>query len=128
MTQRNAYREGLERGRVIASWSDVPRVGEKIPRDIDWVGYDVVDAENFLDVWTMYCAEAEGADRQYSPFECTASAFNAEPNAEALWEAFDAGIERGIEREIWRRIDRAVKGSTRKIRLGRFIAMYGSTE
>jgi hypothetical protein len=104
MRKREAYELGLDRGRNVASWVDMPELGTKIPRNIDWVGYDVVTGENLADVMELYAFASEENGRQYSPFEETASEFNRARNSESLWEAFDRGITDGIRQDITKRL------------------------
>lgn len=104
MNKREAYRIGLNRGHCTASWVDIPEIGEKIPRYIDYVGYSVVDADNIADVMEMYASANEASDRDFSPFEFTAHAINESLNSEGLWEEFDRGVANGIRREIKRRL------------------------
>ena len=104
MRKREAYEMGLDRGRNVASWVDMPELGTKIPRNIDWVGYDVVTEDNMADVMELYAFAGESNDREYSPFEFTASEFNHARNSESLWESFDRGITDGIRKEISKRL------------------------
>jgi hypothetical protein len=98
MTKREIYNAGKERGYNIASWQDIPTIGDSIPRHIDWVGYKVVDADNLRDVWEMYCGEAESMNREYSPFEFTAHDLNEKQEKVDydVWQEFERGIARGI--------------------------------
>ena len=104
MRKSEAYQDGLNRGRNAASWVDMPELGTKIPRDIDWVGCDVVTEENMADVMELYAFASESNDRDFSPFEFTAHEFNQARNSESLWEAFDRGIVDGIRKEIAKRM------------------------
>jgi hypothetical protein len=99
MKKSEAYEMGFERGESVASWIDIPELGTEI-KHIDYVGYETVTEENFLDVMEMFAFEAESNGREYSPFEFTASEFNKARNSESLWEAFDNGIADGIRKEM----------------------------
>jgi hypothetical protein len=95
---------GFERGWNVASWCDLPEIGQEIPRHVDWVGYREVTAENLRDVWEMYCHESESNDRQFSPFEMTAHDLNelADSKPYDPWEIFEDGIRAGIS-AYWRK-------------------------
>ena len=103
-TTKDAYERGFERGFNCASWQDLPEIGWKIPRHIDYVGYSVVDEENQGDVWEMMCFESESGARDFSPFEFTAHDLNeiADSKPYDVWEVFDNGITAGI-RSYWRK-------------------------
>lgn len=98
MTKREIYQAGYTRGWSVASWQNMPSIGDEIPKDIDWVGYGTVDRENQIDVWTMYCSEAESRDRDFSPFEFTAHDLNeiADSKPYDVWELYDNAIQAGI--------------------------------
>ena len=99
MTTKQEIRNmGFDRGRNIASWVDLPEIGQVIPKDIDWVGYCDVSKENQYDVWVMYCNESESLDRQNSPFEFTAHDLNeiADSKPYDPWDVFESGIAAGI--------------------------------
>ena len=104
MKKSEAYEMGKERGINVASWVDMPEIGSIVPKDIDWIGHDTVTEENLADVMEMYASVSESNDREYSPFEITASEFNKARNSESLWEAFDNGISEGIRENISKRI------------------------
>lgn len=94
---REAYLEGYDRGRGIASWIDQPDLGSKIDKSVDWVGYgDVVTSENQQDYHATLAFAAESNDRQFSPFEHQANEINSDEDANDLWAAFDDGIAAGI--------------------------------
>lgn len=97
-TTKDAYERGFERGFNCASWQDVPEVGETIHTDSD--GKVTIDEDNQWDVVQALASESEANNRDFSPFEFTASAFNKARNSEARWEAFDAGISDGISANI----------------------------
>lgn len=97
-TVRDAYEAGFERGYNCASWVDVPELGAKLFTDSD--GRVTVSADNVADIMQSLASEAESNDREYSPFEVTAYAFNAARNSEARWEAFDTGITDGINANL----------------------------
>jgi len=105
-TTRDAYERGYHRGAMIASWIDLPEVGQKVCDDY---GFSKVTEENQWDIVQSCAFEAENEDRQYSPFEFTASEFNKARNSEARWDAFDAGIADGIQANI----DQRIKAYTR---------------
>lgn len=105
MTTKQAIRSrGYQRGWNVASWCDLPEIGMEIPKHIDWVGYDTVDADNRRDVWEMYYNESESNDRQFSPFEFTAHELNelAETKPYDPWQIFEDGLRAGIA-AYWRK-------------------------
>jgi hypothetical protein len=97
-TAKDAYERGFERGYNCASWQDLPEIGHTLWLESE--GRITVDEDNQWDVVQSLAFEAESNDRQYSPFEFTASEFNKARNSEARWEAFDAGISAGIQANI----------------------------
>ena len=105
MTTRRQIRDlGYTRGWNVASWCDLPEIGSHIPKHVDWVGYDTVDADNLRDVWEMLCSESESNDRQFSPFEFTAYELNElqETKPYDPWEVFEDGLRAGIA-AYWRK-------------------------
>jgi hypothetical protein len=97
-TKQDIRNEGFRRGQNVASWTDMPEIGTKLPRDVDWVGIGVVIEANQYEAWEMLCGEAESNDRQFSPFEQTARDLNemAESKPYDVWEVYEAGIQAGI--------------------------------
>jgi len=100
---RECYSAGYDRGWGIASWCDLPEIGNKIDRSIDWVGLgDTVTIDNQLDVWELLCGESESHSRCYSPWEHEAFAINSrdieygEGESMEGWNAYDNGIAAGI--------------------------------
>lgn len=96
MTQRDAYNLGKQEGECIASWQELPEPGQSIPKELDWFGYDKVNRHNALEVFLLYCSEAEENARQYSPFEFTAKEFNDSRNPDEVWAKYEAGLQRGF--------------------------------
>lgn len=91
---------GYYRGRNCASWAELPEIGSK-QRWPDEVRPREVESTD--DQWELVAAWAyasESADRDFTPFEFTACAFNNRDDAEACWEAFNAGIAKGIDEEV----------------------------
>ena len=96
---QDAYLRGFERGYNCASWQDLPEIGTQVWTESD--GKVTVDADNMWDVVASCAYESESGDRQFSPFEFTASEFNGdEENSDELWEAFDSGISDGISANV----------------------------
>lgn len=88
---------GIKRGYNVASWQDLPEIGDTLPRDVDWVGIGTVDDVNdAAEAFGMLAHAAEEHDRCFSPFEFTAKEINDRDDADDAWEAFDAGIQDGI--------------------------------
>ena len=98
MTKKDIREAGFNRGHNIASWQDMPEIGDKVDKYIDWFGYDVVDQDNILDVCVLYANAAEENDRQYSPFEFTASELNEITDSKPydVWQVFDEAIQAGM--------------------------------
>ena len=101
-TTKDAYERGFERGYNCASWIDVPEVGSVIWTDSD--GRVTIDEDNQWDVVSSLAYENESNDREFSPFEFTASEFNKARNSDARWEAFDEGIADGISANVSERM------------------------
>ena len=93
MTLDAVYNEGYDRGYSIASWNDLPDIGETIRRTIE-------NKDDALEAFSMLCHEAESMNRCYTPFEHTAHALNDREDAEDAWDAFDEGIAEGIRAYI----------------------------
>lgn len=97
-----AFKEGWHQAHGIAC-HNVPKIGDKIPREVDWIGHDVVDADNVRDVHEMYCLHAEEHGRCFSPFEYIAHDFNTTGDVwltEALWDAYEAGVSASIAHDV----------------------------
>jgi hypothetical protein len=75
---------------------DIPTVGDRLPRHLDWVGYDVVDDDNLADVLVMIAGQAESDGRDFSPFEFTAREINDNAAPDDAWTWFDDGVHQGI--------------------------------
>ena len=96
---QDAYLRGFDRGYNCASWINLPEIGAKVWTDSD--GYLIVDADNMWDIVGALAGDGESNDRQFSPFEFTASEFNGnEELSEELWDAFDNGINEGINANV----------------------------
>lgn len=93
------FQDGIERGRAVASWIDLPQIGSVVLTESD--GRIVITKENQADVWVSLCYDAESNGRQYSPFEFTARELNDlhESKPYDVWEVFESGITEGINRE-----------------------------
>lgn len=103
MNKREVYQAGKERGHNIASWIDLPEIGARIDKSLDWQGLgEFVTLENVADYFEMIAHASEDNDRQFSPFEFTARELNDQPNADSLWDEFDKGISKGIL-DCWRK-------------------------
>jgi len=88
---------GYNRGWNVASWQDMPNIGDAIPLHLDWIGIGTIDSvEDQIEAWEMFCFDAESNDRDFSPFEFTAHDINESNDPERYWEAFDNGITDGI--------------------------------
>jgi len=109
MAKSKWYAEGKSRGRSIASWVDIPEIGSQIPRELDWVGYGEVTADNIRDVIEMIALDGESGSRDYSPFEVTAHAINESRDPDKAWSDFDEGILAGVRKEISSRFARSRK-------------------
>ncbi len=93
----DAYRRGWNHGHGIAC-HNVPELGETYRTDAD--GRIKADAESIRDVHASLCHAAADNARSYSPFEYTASAFNASEFLDELWEAFEAGTADAIAADL----------------------------
>lgn len=104
ITTEDARNAGLERGRTIASWAEMPEAGKtyRTESDGDVTVESKADAET---VMLSACYETESNDRQFSPFELTAYELNEQDDSEELWEAFEDGISDGIAETIAKRLE-----------------------
>jgi len=103
-TKREIERAGYERGQAVASWVDLPEIGEPIDWSVDWWGLgETVTRENVADYYEMLCDAAEKNGRQFSPFEMTANELNKlqEVKPYDVWQVYEDGIQRGFRAE-WR--------------------------
>ena len=106
LTIAEAKENGFIRGSNIASWVDIPEIGMKLCKSIDWQGIDTIENEqDQIDAMEIMAFESESNDRQFTPFEFTAHEINEHENADELWEAFDEGIAEGIQVNIKQRMD-----------------------
>lgn len=88
------YRMGHRHANGIAC-CNVPRIGDRIDRSVDYIGLGkVVTAENAKEYHELLCYAAEQHSRQYSPFERTAHEINSDEvlGSEYAWDAFDSGV------------------------------------
>lgn len=100
----SAYEEGFDRGDSVASWIDLPEIGQTLDRSIDLFGVGTIEDENDVaEAFSALAGEAEANSRQYSPFEFTAHELNEREDSEEAWEAFDAGIAAGIAHNFAKR-------------------------
>lgn len=93
------YLAGYSRGWNVASWQDIPEIGTTVRTDAEGK-VSIEDENDQADVMQSLASEAEGNDRDFSPFEFTAKELNDREDYEAAWEAFDAGISDGISANI----------------------------
>lgn len=98
-TLADAYKRGWNHGHGLAC-HNVPTIGETYWTDAE--GKLDCDADNARDVHAILCHAAADNSRCYSPFEFTASEFNAhgEFRRDAVWEAFEAGTADAIAADI----------------------------
>ena len=94
-----AIREcGYDHGHNLASWQDLPDIGDTVPRDIDWIGIETVESrDDAAEFFSMLCRAADESCRQYSPFELVCQALNAREDSDEAWTAYDEGMQRGFE-------------------------------
>lgn len=98
----NAYRDGLSHGHGLAC-HNVPTLGDRIDRSIDWVGLGpVVTPGNIRDYHSALCHASADLSRCYTPFEFLANHFNSctEVESESLWLAFERGTEEAIAADL----------------------------
>ena len=104
-TLNELYEAAKEYGYNVASWQDMPEIGDSVPKDIDWIGIDTVEDENDQrEVLSMYAHAGEENNRCFSPAETWINALNNRPDAEQAWETVDDGIHDGIEQNIDERV------------------------
>lgn len=97
MTINQIKAEGFQRGWNAASWQDMPRVGETLPRHLDWIGIGTIqDKQEACEAFEMLAHDAESHGRDFSPFEYIAHAINQRHDSESAWQAFDDAITKGI--------------------------------
>ena len=104
MTKKEVREVGLERGRNVASWCEIPEIGQDVNisfQGFNWIGIETIEDENDqIQVMEMWCYEAESMSRSYTPFEFTAKAINEMPESEELWDIFDDAINEGISEKL----------------------------
>lgn len=122
LSQKEVAEMGRERGYAFGDGAELPEIGERIARHIDWVGYGTVTPENFADVLTMFAAHCENEDRSFTPFEFTARDLNnltaeledAAARGDTIdgweellepWDVFDCAIAVGIAYAVHARVD-----------------------
>jgi len=103
MNKKEIYEEGRDRGESIASYQDFPEIGEEIDdHDLD---IKIVEDKNDQEVVFLHrCWQAEENNRQFSPFEFTASDLNDAQQIKPydVWDVYEEGIRVGFNKE-WRR-------------------------
>lgn len=110
MDKQEIYDAGYDRGFSIASWQDLPEIGEKLPRHIDYIGIgEIQDLNDAREAFLMLCSEAEDNNRQFTPFEFTARDLNDLDQDETLdfepWDMFNDGISDGFYANWQSRVD-----------------------
>ena len=103
-TKREIFEDGVTRGYNIASWQDLPEIGAEMPKHIDWQGIGTIsNIDDAHEAFLMICNEAEGNDRQFTPFEFMAKELNelVEKKPYDPWDVFEEGINKGFEKN-WR--------------------------
>ena len=99
MNKQEVYDLGYQRGYNIASWQDIPDIGDKVPKEIDWVGISIIHDENDIqETLSMQAHASEENDRSFSSFEITAKTLNdlEETTDFEPWAVFESGIHKGI--------------------------------
>lgn len=100
ITTEQALELGRDRGECVASWVDLPELGlsptTTVARECG-LDFEITDEHEAKDYWLALCSDAESRDRDFTPFEFTASRFNRLAHAEALWAAYDEGLVDGYE-------------------------------
>jgi hypothetical protein len=82
---------------------NVPRIGDRIDRSVDYIGLGtVVTDHNAKEYHALLCYAAEQHSRDYSPFERTAHYINSDEalGSEYGWDAFDSGVADRIGEEV----------------------------
>jgi hypothetical protein len=102
MTRNEVYQAGVDRGRSVASWVDLPEMGTVVrPFELPDFNGEIETVDNAAEVFHSQAYEAELNDRQFSPFEFTAADLNAVDGTAdfEVWEVFEEGISDGIHAE-----------------------------
>jgi hypothetical protein len=92
---------------MIASYQDLPSIGDKVPKHIYNACIETVnDNTDREDLFYLLCYDAEEMNREYSPFEFTAQALNETQESKSydVWLVFDDGIAAGIKKNYKERI------------------------
>lgn len=98
----DAYNSGLRHGHGLAC-HNVPSLGDKICRSVDWEGLGpVVTPGNIRDYHSALCHASADLSRCYTPFEFLANRFNSCEimDSESLWSAFERGTEESIAADL----------------------------
>lgn len=104
-TLSEVYLSGFSRGYNCASWQDIPEIGSRLPRHIDYQGIGEIESEaDQADALQMLASESESQGRDFSPFEFTAHELNEREDSEDAWQAYDEGISDGILANIAARL------------------------
>lgn len=97
---------GYVRGRNIGENVDMRTVGEFVPAAQSSEGaYTIEEPQQVYDQMVHDAFGCEENDRQFTPFEFTASALNKRDDSEAAWEAYEAGISMGITEAVKGRLE-----------------------
>ena len=95
------YQAGYGHGYSVASWNELPEIGDSVDKSIDCFGIDIIKTVNdAYEYFMTVCYAAEENGRQYSPFEFTAKKLNdlQELKQYDVWEIFQRGIEAGFNK------------------------------
>jgi len=88
---------GYEHGYDLASWQDLPEIGETVPREIDWIGIgEIKSLDDAEEAFIAICDAADDNCRQFSPFEFLAHALNEREDADEAWESFTNAMTDGF--------------------------------
>lgn len=90
---------GEDNGYELATWVDLPNIGDKTKRHIDYVGLgQIKDADDAEAYFVMLCDFAEENNRSYSPFEFLAKEFSDREDSEECWGHYSSGLYEGYKK------------------------------
>lgn len=86
--------EGFARGKLIASWIDIPTRNSTVMFIL------VTDERSATDAMFRQACRAEEQNRSFPEFEPTRHELDSHPDRDGAWDAYADGVVRGIREQV----------------------------